>query len=62
MSENGLDLTKIQSIPIIDQPWNYAFFIDVLFDNLQDYRNTLVQIVERGITVKILGEYTNQKL
>lgn len=61
MSENGLDLTKIQSIPIIDQPWNYAFFIDVLFDNLVDYRKTLVQLIERGITVKILGEYQNRK-
>ncbi len=62
MSENGLDLAKIQSIPIIDQPWNYAFFIDVLLDNLQNYRNTLIQLVERGITVKILGEYTNGNL
>lgn len=62
MSENGLDLTKIQSIPIIDQPWNYAFFIDVLFDNLEAYRVTLVQLIERGIAVKILGEYINRKL
>ena len=62
MSENGLDLAKIQSIPIIDQPWNYAFFIDVLLENLQNYRNTLIQLVERGITVKILGEYTNGNL
>lgn len=61
MSKNGLDLTKIQSIPIIDQPWNYAFFIDVLLDNLQDYRNTLVQLIEMGITVKVIGEYKNRK-
>lgn len=62
MSENGLDLTKIQSLPIIDQPWNYAFFMDVLFDDLEAYRQTLVQLIERGITVKILGEYINRKL
>lgn len=61
MSENGLDLTKIQSLPIIDQPWQYAFFMDVLLESLEDYRNALIQLIERGITVKVLGEYINRK-
>jgi len=60
MSGNNLDLTKIQSIPIIDKPWQYAFFMDIIFDNLEDYSKTLFQLKEKGISVKILGEYRNR--
>jgi len=28
----GMNLSKIQSLPIIDKPWNYAFFADVIFE------------------------------
>jgi prephenate dehydratase len=60
MSGNNLDLTKIQSIPIIDKPWQYAFFMDIIFDRLEDYSKTLAQLNEKGISVKILGEYRNR--
>ena len=32
MSDCKLNLTKIQSLPIIETPWKYAFFVDVTFD------------------------------
>jgi len=60
LSGNNIDLTKIQSIPIIDKPWQYAFFIDIIFGNLEDYLKTLSQLSEKGISVKILGEYRNR--
>src|SRR5690606_28588831 len=34
MSGNNLDLTKVQSIPIIDKPWQNAFFMDIIFGHL----------------------------
>lgn len=61
MNENNLDLTKIQSLPLIDKPWQYAFFIDILFERIQDYIQTLSKLEEMGISVKILGEYVNRK-
>jgi len=61
MSGNNLDLTKIQSLPLIDQPWQYAFFIDVLIDRPEDYTQTLAGLKEMGISVKIMGEYQNAK-
>lgn len=61
MSENGLDLTKIQSLPLIDKPWQYAFFIDLIIDKMEDYTQTLKILIERGISVKIIGEYINRK-
>ena len=34
MSDCKLNLTKIQSLPKIETPWKYAFFVDVTFDKL----------------------------
>ena len=31
MSDCNLNLTKIQSLPKIDTPWKYAFFVDITF-------------------------------
>lgn len=61
MSGNNLNLTKIQSLPLIDKPWHYAFFIDIVFDQTSDYAQTLSQLEQMGISVKILGEYLNRK-
>ncbi|GGF19867.1 prephenate dehydratase [Echinicola rosea] len=61
MSTYQLDLTKIQSLPVIDQPWHYAFFIDLIFKDLEDYRQALKELKENGHQIKILGEYKNTK-
>ncbi|AWW29916.1 prephenate dehydratase [Echinicola strongylocentroti] len=61
MSAYQLDLTKIQSLPVIDQPWHYAFFIDLLFKSLEDYQQALKELKERGHQIKVLGEYKNTK-
>ncbi|WP_289029921.1 prephenate dehydratase [uncultured Algoriphagus sp.] len=56
-----LDLSKIQSIPVIVKPWEYAFFIDLVFDNYHDYHEAMrVAKAEFG-ELKILGEYHNRK-
>lgn len=61
ISENGLDLSKIQSIPVIDKPWEYAFFIDARFEDYRLYQSVLMEIKERGGEVKVLGEYVSGK-
>ena len=38
ISDCQLNLTKIQSLPKIETPWKYAFFVDVTFENYQDYK------------------------
>ncbi|GAB3646743.1 prephenate dehydratase [Echinicola sediminis] len=62
MSDHNLDLTKIQSLPVIDKPWHYAFFIDLLFENHEDYKKAVSLITEEGNQIKIMGEYKNTKL
>ena len=57
LNEHGLNLTKIQSLPITKEPWHYAFFIDVIFDDYHKYCKALLQIEKNVQELKILGEY-----
>lgn len=62
MSDCNLNLTKIQSLPIIETPWKYAFFVDVTFDKYQHFSKakSLLQIMSEDF--KVLGEYKNARL
>jgi prephenate dehydratase len=62
MSDCKLNLTKIQSLPKIETPWKYAFFVDVTFDSYSDYKKakSILQIMAQDL--KILGEYKNARL
>ncbi|MEC3905609.1 prephenate dehydratase [Tamlana sp. 2201CG12-4] len=62
MSDCKLNLTKIQSLPIIETPWKYAFFVDVTFDSYDDFKKAKSVIEIMGEEFKVLGEYINAKL
>jgi len=61
MSDCKLNLTKIQSLPKIETPWKYAFFVDVTFDDYQDYKKAKSILEIMAQEFKILGEYKNTK-
>lgn len=52
-----INLTKIQSLPIIGHEWEYLFYVDVTYDNLTRYRQSVDAIVPLTKELKILGEY-----
>lgn len=60
MSDCKLNLTKIQSLPIIDMPWKYSFFVDVTFENYKDYQKAISILEIMALELKVLGEYKNQ--
>lgn len=62
MSDCKLSLTKIQSLPKIETPWKYAFFVDVTFEEYKDYAKAKAIIEIMAEEFKILGEYTNQRV
>lgn len=62
MSDCKLNLTKIQSLPKIETPWKYAFFVDVTFDAYKDYAKAKSIINIMAQDFKVLGEYINAKL
>lgn len=59
MSDCKLNLTKIQSLPKIEMPWKYAFFVDVTFNTYNNYQKAVKLISIMADHFKILGEYKN---
>lgn len=53
----GINLTKIQSLPIIGREWEYQFYVDLKFSDLTRYRQSLQAIRPLTNELKILGEY-----
>ncbi|MEM9143283.1 MAG: prephenate dehydratase [Bacteroidota bacterium] len=62
MSDCNLNLTKIQSLPIIETPWRYAFFVDVTFDKYDNFAKTKSLLEIMSANFKVLGEYKNAML
>ena len=52
-----INLTKIQSLPIIGREWEYQFYIDVMYDNILRYKQSIAAITPLTKELKILGEY-----
>ncbi|MEP2239396.1 MAG: prephenate dehydratase [Maribacter sp.] len=59
MSDCRLNLTKIQSLPVIETPWKYAFFVDVTFTDYADFSKAKSLLNIMAEDFKILGEYKN---
>ncbi|MEM9649977.1 MAG: prephenate dehydratase [Bacteroidota bacterium] len=62
MSDCNLNLTKIQSLPVIETPWKYAFFVDVTFEAYTQFAKakSLLEIMSEDF--RVLGEYKNALL
>jgi len=52
-----INLTKIQSLPIIGREWQYLFYIDVVYDDYVRYRQSIDAVRPLTRELKILGEY-----
>ena len=61
LSDCKMNLTKIQSMPKIETPWRYSFFVDITFESLDDYfkAKSIIEIMAKDF--KVLGEYKNSK-
>ena len=55
----NLDMTKIQSMPIIETPWKYSFFVDVIFEDYAEFQKAMEIVKVMTEHLKILGTYKN---
>ena len=53
----NINLTKIQSLPIIGREWEYMFYADVVFDDYLRYKQSISAVTPLTKSLKILGEY-----
>lgn len=56
-----INLTKIQSLPIIGREWEYLFYVDLTFDSLERYRQSLDAVRPLITDFKVLGEYAESQ-
>lgn len=57
LSFYDMNLTKIQSLPILGREWEYLFYVDLTFDSLLRYKQSLEAIRPLTKDFRILGEY-----
>lgn len=57
----GMNLTKIQSLPILGREWEYRFYINLTFDDYTRYRQSVDAVRPLISDFKILGEYEEFK-
>ncbi len=60
ISDCKLNLTKIQSLPKIETPWVYSFFVDVTFNTYKDYEKAIAILKIMAQHFKVLGAYKNR--
>ena len=61
LSDCLLNLTKIQSLPVIKTPGKYAFFVDVKFEKTDFFQKAVSILKIMALEFKIIGKYLEYK-
>jgi prephenate dehydratase len=59
---NSINLTKIQSIPIIGKPSEYSIHIDVEWKRRKSYDEAMGEVMRQVKNLNVLGEYKKGKI
>jgi prephenate dehydratase len=61
-ARNDVNVSKIQSVPILGQPYRYSFHVDVEWDNSANYDASISEIIRHVSGLSIYGEYKKGEL
>ncbi len=53
----NINLSKVQSLPIVGHEWEYLFYVDLVFEDYNRYLQSLDAIRPLTKNLKIIGEY-----
>lgn len=59
---NSINLTKIQSIPIIGKPSEYSIHVDIEWKRRKNYDEAIQQVLRQVKNLNVLGEYKKAKI
>ncbi len=57
LADKGINLSKIQSLPIVEEPDNYQFYLDLEFSNRKAFDSALLEFIRNTSEFSLLGEY-----
>ncbi len=60
--EHRINLTKVQTFPVLDNPMEYMVQIDIEFHKKEDYERAISQALKSVSGISILGEYKRANL
>jgi prephenate dehydratase len=62
LKNNQINLSKIQSIPIVGKPSEYSIHIDVEWKKRKTYDDAIQQLLRQVRNLNVLGEYKKAKI
>lgn len=57
INQFDINLSKIESFPIIGEPWHYQFYLDLHFSQPGNYHELLKELAKYSLEYQVLGEY-----
>jgi len=61
-AENGINLTMLQSLPIVGRKWEYIFHADLVFLSLVEFYQSIELVKQFTSTLDILGIYPRHEM
>jgi len=61
-AEHRINLTKIQSVPVIGRPNEYNFHVDIEWETLENYERAIHHVLKSVSSLSILGEYVRGEM
>lgn len=62
LKNNSINLSKIQSIPIIGRPSEYSIHVDVEWKKRKNYDDAMSQVLRQVKNLNVLGEYKKAQM
>lgn len=59
IADGGINLSKLQSMPIPGSDWKYSFHADMEFETLEQFHTVIQNITPLTIDMKVYGVYKN---
>jgi len=55
--KNNINLTKIQSLPIVGSPFQYTFYVDLEWTDRSNFDKSITRVLNLVSNLSVLGEY-----